>query len=680
MKQLLAICPWLLAGAALAQNTTAHQSNGQQPTANSDPLLRAMKDEIKRVSELVRLRLSLDPPYYTEYRVEDTAAHSITASLGALLAEHDEAFRIPTVEMRVGTVNFDNTDHVYSEAYGGNRYDPGRLPLDNDYLAFRQVFWLASDRAFKTAVDAIGRKRSSLKNMSQTGALPDFSPAPAARLILPMERKPFDSESWKSEVIRLSALLDAYPKVLSSGVEISSSQSTNYIVTSEGTELRTPEDMAYVRMAGHGLAPDGTEVRDGQIFQAFSADGLPSEDVLTRAAKGLGEHVSALSQAPVGEAYDGPVLFEASAAAQLFGQLLGDNLKVTRKPISDPGRPSRHSPSELESKIGSRILPEWMDVVDDPTQTQYRGHTLLGHYLYDMQGVAPQPVTLVEKGVLKSFLLTRTPVFKDYPGSNGRARMSGSYGARSPGFGNLFIRASQTTPAADMKKKLIDMCRDGNKPYGILVRKLDFPSTGSIDELEKVAQASGGSHPVVPPLLAYKVYPDGREELVRGLLFQGVSTRSFKDIVAASDENYVFDLIDSNAPFALVGAGTFTSTAAVIAPAVLFEELDLEPAKREETPKPPIVPPPTLTSQTPTPLAHAPPVRRSSSRCSPVHDFRSSPGVLLARGSATPGSGPLAHAPPVRRSSSRCSPVHDFRSSPGVLLARGSVTPSGSGS
>jgi TldD protein len=581
----------------LAQNANPQSPASQSQGSDGDLLLRAMKDEIKRVTELVRLRLSLDPPYYTEYRVEDTVSHSITASLGALVVESNQAFRVPSVEMRVGKVSFDNTDHVYSEAYGGNRYDPGRLPLDNDYLAFRQVFWLASDRAFKTAEDAIARKRSSLKNMSQTDALPDFSPAPAAHLILPIERKPFASDSWKSEVIRLSALFDRYPRVLSSGVEMHSSQSTNYIVTSEGTELRTPEDVAYVRMAGHGLAPDGTEVRDGQVFQAFSPDGLPSEDVLTREIKAVGENITTLSQSPVGEAYDGPVLFEASAAAQLFGQLLGDNLKITRKPVTDPGRPSRYSPSELENKIGSRILPDWMDVVDDPTETQYRGHTLLGHYLYDMEGVAPQPLTLVEKGVLKTLLFTRTPVFKDYPGSNGHARMSGSYGTRSPGYGNLFIRASQTTPAAEMKQKLIDMCRQGNKPYGILVRKLDYPSTASIDELEKVAQAAGGSHPVVPPLLAYKVYPDGREELVRGLLFHGVTTRSFKDIVAASDENYVFDLIDSNAPFALVGAGTFTSTASVIAPAVLFEELELEPAKQEETPKPPIVPPPALTSQ-----------------------------------------------------------------------------------
>jgi len=592
---------WGLFVAALAF-ATAQIANPQSPTSQSpgsegDLLLRAMKDEIKRVSSLIRL--GLDPPYYTEYRVEDTVSHTITASFGALVDENDSDFRVPTVQMRVGTANFDNTDHALTEAFVGDRYDPALLPLDNNYLAFREIFWLASDRAYKTAEESIARKRSSLKNMSQTEAQPDFSAAPAAHLILPIERKPFASASWKSEVIRLSALLDAYPKVYSSGVEIQSSQSTNYVVTSEGAELRTPEDLAYLRVSGHGMTSNGTEVRDALVFQAFGPDGLPSEDTLTRAIKALGEHVTALSEAPAGEAYDGPVLFEAPAAAQLFGQLLADNLKITRRPVSDPGRPSRYSPSELESKVGTRILPEWMDVVDDPTQTQYQGHTLLGHYVYDIEGVAPKPLTLVEKGVLKNFLLTRTPVFKDFPGSNGHARMTGRYGTRAPGFGNIFIRVSQTTSAADMKKKLIDLCRAGNKPYGILVRKLDYPSTASKDELDQLAQAAGGTHFLVPPLLAYKVYPDGREELVRGLLFHGVSsTRSLKDIVAASDENYVFDMIDSNAPFALVGAGSFTTTSSVIAPAVLFEEMELEPGKEENLKPPMVPPPPPLTVQT----------------------------------------------------------------------------------
>ena len=184
---LLAVCPWLLAGAALAQST-APGAKGQDPNAKDDDLLRAMKDEIKRVSSLIRL--GLDPPYYTEYRVEDTVNHTITASFGALVDESDSAFRVPSVQMRVGTANFDNTDHVFTEAFVGNRYDPGLLPLDNNYLAFREVLWLATDRAYKTAEESIGRKRSSLKNMSQTEVQPDFSAAPAAHLILPIERKP----------------------------------------------------------------------------------------------------------------------------------------------------------------------------------------------------------------------------------------------------------------------------------------------------------------------------------------------------------------------------------------------------------------------------------------------------------------------------------------------------------
>ena len=555
---------------------TALVLGAQQNPPSNDALLRAMQDELKRSNELSHL--GLVAPYYIEYRTEDTLSHGIGASLGALIESVDSDYRVPSVQVRVGNYDFDNTNHIYSEAYSGRRYDPDRLSLDDNYLAFRDVYWLATDRAFKTAEDAIARKRSSLKNVSLPDALPDFSKAPPAQLILPIERKPVALEAWKKEIIKLSAMFGAYPQVLSSGVEMQTSQSTNYVLNSEGTTLRLPEDLAYIRVAARGLAADGTEVHDAQGFPAFEADGLPGEEELARASKEVAEHVTALSQAPAGEAYDGPVLFEAPAAAQLFGQLLGDNLKLTRKPIADPGRVPQMVASELENRVGSHILPDWMDVVDDSTQTKFGGHTLLGHYLYDVEGVAPQPVTLVEKGVLKTFLLTRTPVFKDFPGSNGHARFTGSFGDQAPGFGNLFIRASQTAPEAGLKQKLMDMCKERNKPYGILIRKLDSPGSAA------------GAHAVASPLLAYRVYPDGREELVRSLQFHGVSTRSFKDIVSASDENYVLDLIDTNP------RGTFITTASVIAPAVLFEELELAPIE-EETPKPPIVPPPALGPQ-----------------------------------------------------------------------------------
>lgn len=540
----------------------------------------------------------METPYFIEYRVEDTVNHSVAASLGALIESNESAYRIPSVRVRVGNYNFDNTNHVLSDAYSGGRYDSGNLSLENDYIGFRQVLWLATDRAYKTAAEAIARKRSSLKNVSLPEQLPDFSKVPPVVAVLPIQRKPFSPTVWRSRIVKLSGAFSNFPQVLSSGVEMQVSQSTNYVLNSEGATLRTPEDLAYIRVTAYGLAPDGTEVRDADAIQAFDPDALPSDDELRRRITEVAEHVTALSQAPASDDYDGPVLFEAPAAAQLFGQLLGDNLKVTRKPIADPGRQAPHMASELENRIGSHIFPDWIDVLDDSAQTDFHGHTLFGHYLYDLEGVAPKPVTLIDKGTLKTFLLTRTPVFKDYESSNGHARMPGSFGSRAPGFGNLFIRASQTTPAADMKKKLIDLCRERNKPYGILIRKMDFPSSASVAELRRLAalaaQSGGNARPVTLPLLVYRVYPDGKEELVRGVRFRDLSTRSFRDILAASDENYVFDFVDSNAPFALMGAGSFIASASVIAPAVLFDELELDPIK-EEVAKPPTVPPPPLT-------------------------------------------------------------------------------------
>lgn len=563
---------------------------------DSDPLLRALKDEMARSRQLKIA--GLDAPYFFEYRVEDTNSFTASATLGALLSARESHVRIPMVSVRVGDYAFDNTNHVYSDAYGGSRYDPDELPLEDNYAAFRQVLWLGTDRAYKTAEDAIARKRSSLKNMSLPEPLPDFSKAAPVEAVLPIQRYPADSAAWKDRVVKLSAVFSDYPEVLASGVEMHISHSANYVVNSEGTAERTPEDVAYIRVRASTLAPDGTTVRDAEVIQAFDENSLPAETELRRQVADVAKNVSALAGAPLGEAYDGPMLFEARAAAQLFGEVLGDNLKVTRKPVADSGRGAPHVASEFENRIGSRVLPDWMDVVDDPTQAEWHGHTLMGHYSYDIEGVAPKPLPLIEKGVLKTYLLTRTPVFKGSEASNGHARLTGPFGTRGAGFGNMFVRASETVPAADMKKKLMEMCQQRNKPFGVLVRKLDYPSSASLDELRRMAasmaQSGGGGRPVPGPLLIYKVYPDGKEELMRGVRFRGVSARSLKDIAAASDENFVFDLIDSNAPLALMGAGSYLTTASIIAPAILFDELELEPIQ-EEVPKPPIVPAPSLT-------------------------------------------------------------------------------------
>jgi TldD protein len=302
--------------------------------------------------------------------------------------------------------------------------------------------------------------------------------------------------------------------------------------------------------------------------------------------------------APMGDATSGPTLFEPQAAAQLMAHLLGDNLRLPRKPIADPGRAVNFLASELETKVGSRILPDWIDVVDDPTQSTWKGKPLVGYYPFDLEGVPGKPVNVIEKGAFKNFLTTRQPV-KGFPASNGHARLPGNYGSRTAGISNLFVNASQTVPLADLKKRLIDLCKDRGKPYGMLVRKLDYPFSGSGSDIQALASAgaqSGGSaRPVSPPILVYRVYPDGREELVRGLRFRGLSTRNLRDLLAASQETAVFQFVNNSAPLAYLGVGGVLSPAAVIAPALLFDEIELE-RPQEPLPRPPVVPSPNTGS------------------------------------------------------------------------------------
>ncbi len=579
---LLLVCVWALAGAA-------------QAPAQDDGLLRAMRAEVDRARDL-RV-VSLEPPYYIEYAVHDSQMLSIAATLGALAEVREEHGRLPRVRVRVGAYKFDNGNYIYSDSLGATRYALGPLPIDGQELALRQYFWLATDVAYKSALQAIARKQAALRNLTDTDHMPDFSKAAPITLVVPASRQAVDQEVWKTRVRGLSALFAAYPLVLASTAEFHSTQGSFYFVNSEGSTVRVPENSVSFQVRATALAPDGSLLRDSTSVMALDLGNLPAEPELRRLTQGVAENLTALARAPIGESYTGPVMFEPLAGAQLLADLFGRNLGQRRRPVTEPGRPISFTESEFEGRVGSRILPDWMDIVDDPTAKEWNGRPLFGDYLVDLEGVVPAPLAIVEKGTLKNMLATRQPV-KGGEESNGRARLFANFGANAPAFGNLIVRATGTSTLAELKQKLIELCRQGNKPYGLLIRKMDFPSTASGGEYQRIAarmaQDGGAGRMVSLPLLVYRVYPDGREELLRGLRLKGVSTRSLRDIVAAGGDPAVFDYQENGWPFAISGAASFVAECSVVAPGLLFEELQLERSE-EEMPKLPIVPPPPLT-------------------------------------------------------------------------------------
>ena len=560
---------------------------------SDDVILRAMRAETGRARHLKFD--GLESPYYVEANVDDIDGFSAIATLGGLLSAGRTHYRSPRVEVRVGSYRFDNTNYIGSGFIFGSNYDVDRMPLEDNYELLRRYLWLAIDRAYKSAVESISRKRAALKNVSIGEQPDDFGKVEPLRRVDPVAPASFNQEAMKALVRRLSGVFAKYPELRNSSVEFNGVHDIRYMETTEGTEVRQQEHVEVIRLRASSQAPDGMMLRDATVFQTARPGLAAKEAEMAEAAELLSRNVTALAKAPMADSYNGPVIFEREAAAQIFAQVIGQNLALTRRPVTEPGRPGVFPTSELEGRFGARILPEWMDIVDDPLQTEWRGRPLFGHYTVDMDGVEPKPLSLVEKGVLKNFLLTRQPM-RHFNGSNGRARLPGGFGANSAGYGNLFVRAAETVPAGGLKSKILEICKTRGKPYGIIVKKMDYPSSASYEELRRLltgsASSGGSARAVSIPILAYRVYADGREELVRGLRFRGFNARSFKDILAASDESYVFDLLDNAAPMALMSAGGAIAQSCVIAPSVLIDDLEMERVE-EEFPKIPIVPPPT---------------------------------------------------------------------------------------
>ncbi len=572
----------LLPASALAQRALAQ---------TTDPILKAMQDEMTRSRPLSVV--GGQPIYFMECALDDAQAFRASASLGALFSASPTAFRVPRVGLRIGDKKFDNTNYIFSELFMGTRFDPEQFPLDNNSAAMRQIFWLAIDRAYKTAIEAIGRKKAALRNITQAEELPDFSDAPPLKMIEPIPAWSVDETEWKNRIAKLSKVFTFYPEIYTSSVDFESSRDIYYYANSEGTELRYTELINYVRARANGQAADGMRLRNHTFFFLNGKSQISSEAAMEADIRRTAEELSALLKAPVGETYSGPVLFEAEASAQLFSDLIGSQAAANRKPVAEPGRPINLPMGDLEGRLNSRILPSSFTVVDDPTQATYKGRTLMGHYPIDLEGVKSQPIVLIEKGNLKNYLSTRIPT-RDSKATNGHARLPGTFGGYVAYSSNLFVKSEESIPAADMKKKLLELVQQRNKPYGLLVRKLDFPSTASFEELRGV-MAGSGSRPAPLPLLVYRVYPDGREELVRGLRFRSLNVRALKDITAAGNDEAHFDYLANGAPFAVVGGGNYVFGCTTVAPSILFDDLELE-RPQVELPKLPVVPPPPLTA------------------------------------------------------------------------------------
>ncbi len=567
--------------------------------AEDDVVLRVMRDELARSMQQLQLE-KLEKPYFMAYRVQEKNTADVMASFGALLASASARYRLLTVEVRVGSPKLDNTNFLsmsflnrggLSGGFGGT----SQLPLEDNYKELRRHIWLATDSAYKKALEDLSRKRAAFQNKTSTEEIPDFSPQQPATITEAERLAKIDVAQLEVLARGLSAVFKGSPTVFTDSAHVMMEQTYTRYVNSEGTTFTRNTPVASILLLAATQAADGAPLRDFLAAYGHSIDDLPSPRDLQNRALSIGERLEKLRSAPLVDHYNGPVLFEGQAAAELFSQVIAPALLAVRRPLSDAPQFELFSASlenPYQDRLGGRVLPDFLSVTDDPTLSRYEDDPLLGATRVDDDGVPTRRTVLVENGILKTLLATRDPVA-------GVAQSTGSRRGGTVAPSNLLVTVTQGLDDKAMKAKLLSIVQQRGKPFGIIVERLANPMAGEARDMmlslmSSVMPGQGGESSTKLAMVALKIFPDGHEEPVRNVAIEGVSTASFKQIVAASRNLLVYStpFLNMSPSVFSVFAGGSPAQAAVplvsfVVPSLLFDDLTLK-RPMKEIPKPPL--------------------------------------------------------------------------------------------
>jgi predicted Zn-dependent protease len=531
-----------------------------------------MKTELQSAMDALRGQ-GASAPYFLSYSVADERAVGIRASFGALFGSTDSRSRVLDIDLRVGSAKEDNTHHLrdhdrFSDAF--DRFGQGFLvPIEDEVGPLRARIWLRTDEQYRSALERLAKVRAAQKvKVAEEDTSDDFSIEPTTTHLEAPAKLDVDRAEWETRVREYSALFRGHPEVLESDVGLSVTATTRLFVSSEGTLLQTPETHVTLVVSAEAKAEDGMELHRYESFEASSTVGLPSDaDIRRRIGQVIGDLV-ALRSAPLAEPWSGPAILDGRAAAVFFHEVFGHRIEGQRQKDEGEGQ-------TFAKKVGQKVMPDFIRVYDDPTIRLLGGVELNGHYLYDDEGVPARRADLVDGGVLKAFLMSRSPT-RGFTRSNGHGRRRAGMRpvARQA---NLIVEPSSTVSAEDLKRRLIAEIVRQHKPYGLRFREIQGGYTNTSREGPQAFK--------VLPIVVYRVYPDGREEMVRGLDLEGTPLTSLSKILAAGGDYQVFN--------GHCGAESGWVPVSAVSPSLLVEEIETT-RKEKEQDRTPILPAPPL--------------------------------------------------------------------------------------
>jgi TldD protein len=541
----------------VASNATA------QPTV----LLDAMSQELNRNFSALKEKAD-PPPYFLSYEITEQEFRSVAGTLGTVDSSTGGKSRALDVSVRVGTPKLDN----YHRGARGDRgqFTSGALvSFEDNVNSIKRRLWLETDRAYRTAAERLIRiKTNTQVKVAEADDSDDFSSESPSNFVQVPAKLKFTEAEWQEKIRKYSGRFQNYPTVLTSHVSVLCQTDTRYLVNSEGSRVAHGRGFARVVINAGAKAADGTDVSSFETFEAVDESGLPDDKVVLAAIDRVANDVSKLLKAPEAEPFVGPAIFSGRAAGVFFHEIFGHRVEGHRQKDESEGQ-------TFTKSVGTKVLPDFLSVIFDPTLRKVGGVDLNGWYDYDDEGVKARSITAVDKGVLKTFLMSRSPI-KGFEQSNG-------HGRRQPGLevvsrqSNLLVESTNAVSDARLRQMLLAEVKKQNKPYGLYFRDI----TGGFT----TTQRAGLQAFKVIPVIVYRVYPDGRpDELVRGADIVGTPLSSFSKILATSDKQEVFN--------GYCGAESGSVPVSAVAPAILVSEIEIE-KKAKANDRPPLLPEPT---------------------------------------------------------------------------------------
>jgi predicted Zn-dependent protease len=525
-----------------------------QPTraeAEKDPLFKAMLAELDRSMSQLELP-GFAKPFFIQYRVEDVDDYQTKAEFGATEGSSRSRQRVARITVRVGDYKTDSS--------GGRGDGAVQLTgLGDDPIALRSALWAATDQAYKSALAAYAQKQAELKQVQTPPQADDFSKEMAIVSLGEPATLQLDEPLWVERVAQSSGLYrtDASFKATEHDVEYSSAEfharvTNTWMVNNEGAIVRKSAAEYQQSIAVGTQAADGMRLDRSYASTGNSLEDLDVPEAFNKHALGLIASLTALRKAPlVDEEYHGPVLLSADASTDTMRSLLAGGLAATRPKLGTEARTN----GAFASSLHARVLPEFLDGVDDPSLKRFDGKGLVGAYAVDDEGVPAQPVNLVKAGKLENYLIGREPV-RDIPQSNGHGR-AGVAGAPRPSIAVLKVSAQNGISDDELDKKLLDLGKDRGLKSVYYVETL------------------GGD----APRLLYRIGLDGKRELVRGAELDDLDQRALRSSVEAAGKDLFVGNFFGDVP------------QTVLAPALLLDDVTLRRAN-EKNDKLPFYPPP----------------------------------------------------------------------------------------